>query len=118
MGNLTKDQAVAWLEAKDGRAYNVVLRNKLKSSVENVLADPGTAPGGGNTRYTFQGETMYHTSNGVGAGGGVSLFYIRRPGGIAKIVGIGYHVGAQTYDLTWTHHDWSALRNVNRITLD
>ena len=36
----------------------------------------------------------------------------------AKIVATGYHTGAQTYALTRTHHDWSALRNVKQISLD
>ena len=44
--------------------------------------------------------------------------YVPRPGNVAKCIALGYHVGAQTYDLTWVHHDWKVLRNVNRISLD
>jgi hypothetical protein len=42
----------------------------------------------------------------------VTVFYVTRPGNVAKCIALGYHVGAQTYDLTWIHHDWKALRNV------
>jgi hypothetical protein len=117
IGVLTKDQAVAWLEAKDSRAYGVILRNKLKSCVENIMA-AAAGGGGGNLRYTFEGAAVYHVSNGAAVAGGVTVFYVPRPGNIAKCIALGYHVGAQTYDLTWVHHDWKALRNVNRISLD
>ncbi len=119
MSPLTQTQAVAWLEQKDSRKYNEILKNKLKSSVSDLYSASGsTATGGGNTRYTFQGASLYHESNGAGATGGVSIFYVKRPGDVAKVVGIGYHVGAQTYRLTWTHHDWSAMRNEHTLTLD
>jgi hypothetical protein len=117
IGNLTKDQAVAWLEAKDSRNYNVTLRQKLGSCVENIQS-ASSAPGGGSTRYTFEGTPIHHASNGAGANQGVSVFYVKRPGNVAKCVAVGYHIGAQTYQLTWTHHDWSAMRHETKLTLD
>jgi hypothetical protein len=119
LGPMTQDQARIWLEAKDSRKYNEILKNKLKSSVSDLYSASGsTASGGGNTRYTFQGAPLYHESNGAGATGGVSIFYVKREADVAKVVGLGYHVGAQTYKLTWVHHDWSAMRNENTICLD
>jgi hypothetical protein len=119
MGPLTQEQAIIWLEAKDSRKYNEILKQKLKSSVGGILAaNDSTVDGGGNTRYTFLGEPLYHESNGATKTGGVSLFYIKRPGNVAKVVGIGYHVGAQTYKLTWTHHDWTRMRNEDTLCLD
>ena len=119
MGNLTDEQAREWLQGKDSRSYNAVLQQKLKSCIGNIKADPGGAGGGGgNTRYTFRGDATYHVSNGAGANGGVTLFYVKRPGNTAKIIAMGYHVGAQTYQLTWVHHDWSAMRSVQKLSLD
>ncbi len=117
MGNLTDEQAFEWLEAKNTRKYNDTLKRKLKGCIDNIKADPG-GPGGGNTRYTFGGAATYHLSNGAGSTSGVTLFYVKRPGGVAKIVAIGYHVGAQTDELTWVHNEWSAVRNVKKPSLD
>ena len=120
MGTLTADQAFTWLAAKDGRNFNgAALKGKLKSTISDIESASGdTSTGGGNTRYTFNGAASYHESNGVGINGGVSIFYVKRPGNVAKIIAMGYHIGAQTYQLTWVHHDWTRMRGVNTITLD
>jgi hypothetical protein len=118
IGNLTKDQALTWILGKDGRTSSRVKSN-MSSMVERILGMSGsTATGGGNTRYTFDGATVYHESKGAGANEGATIFFVKRPGDVAKIVATGYHTGAQTYALEWKHHDWSALRNVNQISLD
>ena len=119
MGRLTEDQIFTWLAKKDGRNFTGGLKSKLKSSINELLSTSGlTTAGGGNTRYTFNGDPTYHLSNGAGFAEGVTIFFVKRPGDTAKVIAMGYHVGAQTYDLTWVHHDWSAIRNVKRISLD
>jgi hypothetical protein len=118
IGNLSKDQAVAWVLSKDGRTTTRVKSN-MGTVVERVMGMSGdTTTGGGNTRYTFDGAPIYHESKGARLNEGATIFFVKRPGDVAKIVATGYHTGAQTYALTWTHHDWSALRNVNQISLD
>lgn len=117
MGNMNEVQAATWIEGKDSRKYNTILKQKAKSCANSLLAT-GDGPGGGSTRYTFDGTPTHHLSHGAGNTGGVTIVFVKRPGNTAKIVGIGYHIGAQTYQLTWTHHDWSAMRNVNQMTLD
>jgi hypothetical protein len=118
IGNLTKDQAVAWVLQKDSRTNKIVKQN-MGSVVERVLGMSGdTTTGGANTRYTFDGAPIYHESKGARRNEGATIFFVKRPGDVARIVATGYHIGAQTYNLTWSHRDWSALRNVGQITLD
>jgi polygalacturonase len=118
IGNLSKEQAVAWALKHDSRTNKIVKQN-MKSVVERVMGMSGdTTTGGANTRYTFDGAPIYHESKGARLNEGATIFFVKRPGDVARIVATGYHTGAQTYALTWTHHDWSALRNVNQISLD
>jgi hypothetical protein len=114
-GNMTQDQAVAWLISKDGRGNTI--RQSMKTCVSGVMSDSG-GPGGGNRTYSFDGLPMRHVSASTGAGNGVTLFYVARPGGIAKVIGIGYHIGAQTYDLRWKDHGWRSLGAKARLSLD
>lgn len=114
-GNMSQDQAVAWLTAKDGRGNNI--KSNMKTCVSGVMADSG-GPGGGNTTYSFDGQPMRHVSQGAGSGAGVTLFYIARPGNVAKIIGIGYHSGAQTYAFTWKEGGWHTVGTARQITLD
>lgn len=120
MGVLSSAQAFTWLAGKDGRNFNgATLKSKLKACISDIEGASGdTNTGGGSTRYTFNGAASYHESNGVGAHGGMSVFYVKRPGNVAKVIATGYHIGAQTYALTWVHHDWTRMRNVNTLTLD
>lgn len=118
IGNLTKEQALTWVLSKDGRATRTVKSN-MGTVVERVMGQSGsTDTGGANTRYTFDGAPIYHESKGAKVNEGATIFFVKRPGEVAKVVATGYHIGAQTYELTWTHHDWSALRNVRSISLD
>lgn len=119
IGVMTKEQVVAWLEGKDTRASSKEIHKNMKSTVEQIMAtvsDP--TAGGGSTRYTFDGTVVHHESNGAGRNKGATVFYVKRPGDVAKPVAVGYHIGAQTYGLTWVHHDWSAMRKVKQLTLD
>lgn len=118
IGNLSKDLALAWVLGKDGRNTKTVKSN-MGTVVERVMGMSGdTTTGGGNTRYTFDGTPIYHESKGAKFNEGATIFFVKRPGEVAKVVATGYHIGAQTYELTWKHHDWSALRKVTRISLD
>jgi hypothetical protein len=119
MGVLSIEQAASWIQEKDTRATTKVLEGKFKSVVGTIVGTKGgNDQGGGNTRYTFHGLPLHHESAGAGYNEGVSLFYVKQPGNLAKIVGVGYHTGAQTYSLTWVHHDWTRMRNVHTISLD
>lgn len=131
IGALSLEQTMVWLANKDPRTAGLTidkarkvpkndrLLQNLKSSIGNVLAaNGGATSGGGNTRFTYLGDTMYHESNGAGHEKGFTIFYVKRPGEIAKIFAVGYHIGAQTYELTWKHHDWSSMRNTNQLSLD
>ena len=114
-GNMTQDQAVAWLIDKDGRGKNI--EKNMKTCVSGVTSDMGR-PGGSNTQYKFDGQPMRHVSMGAGQHSGVTLFYIARPGNVAKIIGIGYHIGAQTYELQWKDSSWNTVGKANKISLD
>jgi hypothetical protein len=83
----------------------------IKTAINKMLSQRGTA-----TPFKFDGQTIYHGSSGVGASVGCTLFYIERPGNIAKICGIGYHVGAQTYQLDWVEGMWTQVGA--KVTLD
>lgn len=118
-GPMTQDQAVSWLMDKDTRRTSTALKNRLKTCVGGILGDPGTTDtGGGNKDYAFDGLPVYHESAGVGMNDGMSVFYAKRPGGIAKVCGLGYHTGAQTYRLTWVDKNWRGLAVGGQITFD
>ena len=131
IGALSLEQIMVWLANKDPRLTGLTkekarkvpkndrLLQNLKSSVGNVLATSGdTTAGKGNTRYTFLGDTMYHVSNGASYDNGFTILFVKRPGEIAKVFAVGYHIGAQTYELTWAHSDWSRMRDLGQVTLD
>ena len=115
-GPMNENQATAWLLGKDGRK---TVESKMKTCVSAILADSGsTSSGGGNTTYSYDGTPMYHTSSGAGSTQGATVFYAKRPGGVAKILGTGYHIGAQSYEFTWKSSDWRTVSSMRRISLD
>jgi hypothetical protein len=85
--------------------------SNIKTAINKMLAEKGTA-----TPFKFDSLTIYHASSGVEDQVGCSLFYVEREHKVAKIVGIGYHVGAQTYELDWVEGKWA--RQGAKVTLD
>jgi hypothetical protein len=76
--------------------------SSMSTCINDVQSDKGTATGD----YTHDGLTIYHASMDAGENKGCTLFYVKRPGNVAKVVGIGYHVGAQTYKVQWREGSW------------
>ncbi len=87
-------------------------KSNCTTAINKIISDPTAQP---CDDYKYNALTVYHASSGVGPTKGCTLFYVVRPGEVLKIIGCGYHVGQQTYDIDWKESGWC---NANRISLD
>ena len=111
-GVMNNDQIKAMLLAKYPYKTSKPYESSLSTCINHVQSDSGTATGD----YQHDGLPIYHTSMGAGESSGCTLFYVKRPGNVAKVVGMGYHVGAQTYKVVWVEGRW--ILEGSTLTLD
>lgn len=110
-GVMNSEQVQEMVINKAGLQPSKEWKSNCTTAINKILSERGTPCGA----YKYQNLTVYHASSGVGAQAGCTLFYVLRPGDIVKLVGVGYHVGAQTYQIDWKEAGWCGA---NKITLD
>jgi hypothetical protein len=79
--------------------------SNLQTCISAIQGGQGAPTGG---LQVYKGQTVYHTSAGIKSPNGCTLFFVKRSGNkgvvTAKVVAMGYHVGATAYRLD----DWRA----------
>jgi len=111
-GVMSAEQVRDMVISKSGLKPTKEWKGHCTTAINKIISDPLAQPCGD---YKYQALTVYHASSGVGPTKGCTLFYVVRSGDVIKIVGCGYHVGQQTYDIDWKESGWC---NANRLTLD
>jgi hypothetical protein len=75
----------------------------LQSSLNDIENDRGKATGD----YKYNGTVLLHASSGVaGKSDGCTLFWVVRPGNVAKLVAVGEHETSTSYTILWRVGDW------------
>lgn len=93
---------------------NAVFRGNLTTCINHVMSNQGNPTG----NFRAGGLPILHTSSGA-RNNGCTLFYIVRPNNVANVVGIGHHVGRQSYRLDWVDtRTWRNQRAGRTISLD
>lgn len=112
-GQLSSTQLQEWVAAKIAKSSG---RNVKPSSISqccNDIMSHGGA-GGGGTRYTWKGKTVYHTSHGqMGSDSGCTVFFADMGGSNGTIVAIGWHHTNTSYELDWVKSNWHSGRILN-----
>jgi hypothetical protein len=102
-GQLSSGQLSAWVSSK------ITSRNVSESNIKQCVnyAMDHAGAGGGGTRYTYKGSTVFHISHGqMGSNSGCTLFFANMGNGNGTIVAIGWHRGTTSYDLDWCKSGW------------
>jgi hypothetical protein len=110
-------EAADWIFDKFAVTFSdkTTKKKNIKSCISSVLTAGGTKCKANGALLKDDNRDVYHESVGAGDNGSTIFFTVDAQDQV-KIVGVGHHVGAQTYDLEQTRGDWAG--GANRITFD
>ena len=109
-GAMTEDDAVAFVISKAGQG-NKVWTGNVRKAVQYIAGHTGA---GGGSALTFNGNRVFHTTEGAGSDH-VAMFFTCANGNIASIIGVGRHANKTNetkYNLDWHLPGWTVTRQI------
>jgi hypothetical protein len=103
-GDMTEADFLAFAIAKVGDG-GVGWRKNASKAFNAISNHEGEA--GANDKFPYKGKSICHVSEGArNKTDGCSVFFTAKGGEIARIVGIGHHIGSASYELEWQEPNW------------